>query len=164
MGNCFAILEELTKTSSWGDVVEKSLDGKSELPWGNEDFGTYWILAGHRIREQVANDLTLERFLHKVLPPYTGGPLVLFRGESRERFLADKIGFSWSQDQTVAEMFAAGLNSVGGGLVLRAIFDPAGILTGPNDHSRYLGEHQYTVYPSAAQGIEVVAEFPSNIA
>lgn len=163
MCNCFAILEKLTETSSWGDVVAKSLHGKSELPWGNEDIGTYWIVAGHRIREQVANDRVLVNFLRKVLPPYAGSALVLFRGESRDRFLANKIGLSWSQDQAVAEMFATGLNSFGGGLVLRAVFDPTGIIAEPNDHSRYLGEHQYTVDPSAIQEVEVITEFPSNI-
>lgn len=160
MGGNFAVLERLTDSASWGEIVAKVLRGDLALPWGYEDFGTHWIVAGHRIREQVANDRALVQFLRKVLPPYSGAPLVLFRGESRERFLAGRIGLSWSTDQGVAEMFAGGLNSVGGGLVLRAAFDQGGIIAEPNAHSRYLGEHQYTADPSAARRIEVVVEFP----
>ena len=163
MGSNFAVLEGLTESASWGEVVAQVLGG-GPTPWGNEEFGTYWIVAGHRIREQVANDRVLIQFLRRVLPPYRGSPVVLFRGESRERFLAGKVGLSWSKDQAIAEMFAGGLNSIGGGLVLRAVFDPEGVIAEPNAHSLYLGEHQYTVDPGAAHCIEVIAEFASNAA
>ena len=63
MGSSFAVLEELSKTASWGEVVASALGGYSELPWGNEDFGTHWIVAGHRVREQVADDPALVQFL-----------------------------------------------------------------------------------------------------
>jgi hypothetical protein len=163
MGGDFAILEGLTESASWGEVVAQVVGGGS-APWGIEDFGTYWIVAGHRIREQVANDRVLIQFLRKVLPPYRGSRVVLFRGESRERFLAGKVGLSWSADQATAAMFASGLNSIGGGLVLRAAFEPEGVIAEPNAHSLYLGEHQYTVDPRAAQRVEVIAEFASNAA
>ncbi|ATS52144.1 conserved hypothetical protein [Xanthomonas citri pv. fuscans] len=162
MRSNFAVLEKFTESAAWSEVVADVLGGIPELPWGYEDFGTHWIVAGHRIREQVANDRVLAQFLRKVLPPYSGASLVLFRGESRERFSAGKVGLSWSKDRAIAELFARGLNSIGGGLVLRAAFCPEGIIAAPNAHSFYLGEHQYTVDPSAADRIEVVGKFPSN--
>jgi len=164
MGSHFAVLEELTESGAWKATVAEVLGGRPELPWGKEDFCTHWIVAGHRIREQVSDDRVLVQFLRKVLPPYRGASLVLFRGESSERFSAGKVGLSWSKDRDIAEMFAGGLNSHGGGLVLRATFPPEGIIAAPNAHSVYLGEHQYTVDPSAAQQVEVVGEFPSNAA
>ncbi len=164
MGSHFAVLEELTESAAWRVTVAQVLGGGPTLPWGHEDFCTYWIVAGHRIREQVANDRVLVQFLRKVLPPYRGASLVLFRGESRERFSAGKIGLSWSKHRAIAEMFAGGLNSHGGGLVLRAAFAPEAIIAAPSAHSVYLGEHQYTVDPSAAERIEVVGEFSSNAA
>ncbi|UYK67324.1 hypothetical protein NG831_03775 [Xanthomonas sacchari] len=163
MSKKFAALERLTESGSWSETVAKILGGDSELPWGHEDFGTHWIVAGHRIREQVADDRALVQFLRKILPPYRGAAVVLFRGESRARFLAGNFGLSWSKNQAVAEMFAVGLNSIGGGLVLRAAFSPEAIIAEPNAHSIYLGEYQYTVDPMAAKRTEVITEFPSNV-
>jgi len=165
MGDNFAVLSELTEAESWGRIVRSVLEGTAPQPWGNEDFGTHWIVAGHRIREQVAEDQVLARFLRQVLPPYKDGPVVLYRGESKQRFAAGAIGFSWSHSESVAAMFARGLNAVrGGGVLLRAELDAPAVIAGPNAHSLYLGEHQYTVDPAACQGVAVVAEFPSNAA
>ena len=165
MGHNFAVLSELTETGAWGRTARSVLESSAPLPWGDEDFGTHWIVAGHRIREQVEEDHVLAGFLRKVLPPYGGDPVVLYRGESKQRFAAGAIGFSWSHNESVAVMFARGLNAVGsGGVLLRAELDAPAVIAGPNAHSRYLGEHQYTVDPAACQGIAVVAEFPSNAA
>ena len=165
MGDNFAVLTELTETGAWGRTVRSMLDLRVPQPWGNEDFGTHWIVAGHRIREQVAEDRVLATFLRQVLPPYRDGPVVLYRGESKQRFAAGVIGFSWSTSETVAVMFARGLNAVGGGgVLLRAELDAPAVIAGPNAHSRYLGEHQYTVDPTGCNGVAVVAEFPSNAA
>ena len=165
MGDNFAVLSELTEAGVWGRTARFVLEGSAPLPWGDEDFGTHWIIAGHHIRGQVADDHVLASFLRKVLPSYADGPVVLYRGESKERFAAGAIGFSWSHSESVAAMFARGLNAVGGGgVLLRAELDAPAVIAGPNAHSRYLGEHQYTVDPAACQGIAVVAEFPSSAA
>lgn len=164
MGDNFALLSMLTETGAWGRTV-RSVVGGGPRPWGNEDFGTHWIVAGHRIREQVAEDRLLAKFLRQVLAPYQDGSVVLYRGENQQRFSAGAIGFSWSSDGSVAAMFARGLNAVkGGGVLLRAQLDAPAVIAGPNAHSRYLGEHQYTVDPALCQGITIVAEFSSDAA
>ena len=162
MGNNFAVLTKLTDAGAWGHTVQSICDGGPH-PWGNEDFDTYWIVAGHRIREQVVEDSVLASFLRQVLSPYRDGPVVLYRGENQQRFSAGAIGFSWSRCESVATMFARGLNAVGrGGVLLRATLDAPAVIAGPNRHSQYLGEDQYTVDPALCRGIAVVAEFPSN--
>ena len=164
MGDNYAVLTKLTEAGAWGRTVRSILEG-APPPWAGEDFCTHWIVAGHRIREQVAEDHVLARFLRQSLPPYTNGPVVLYRGENKQRFSAGAIGFSWSRSESVATMFARGLNAVsGGGLLLRAQLDAPAVIAGPNAHSRYLGEDQYTVDPAFCQGVAVVAEFPSNAA
>ena len=165
MGDNFAVLTKLTESGAWGRTVRSMLELSAPHPWGDEDFGTHWIVAGHRIREQVAEDRVLASFLRRVLPPYRDGSVVLYRGESKQRFVAGALGFSWSHSESVAIMFARGLNAVGaGGMLLRAELDAPAVISGPNAHSRYLGEHQYTVDPAVCNGVEVVAEFPSNAA
>jgi hypothetical protein len=158
MVNDLEILQSLTDARTWQQTVQQVLRGEP-LPWKDEDFDTYWIVAGHHIREQVGDDRLLIDFLREVLPPYVGSSVVLFRGESRKRFSVGNIGLSWSQDEAIAEMFAKGLNCMGGGVVLRATFDALAVIAGPNAHSRYLGEHQYTTDPLATRNIEVVSEF-----
>ena len=165
MGDKFAVLSELTESKAWGHTVRSVLEGGTPQPWGDEDFGTHWIVAGHRIREQVAEDRLLAIFLRQFLPPYRGDPILLYRGENKQRFAAGTVGFSWSSSESVATMFAQGLNAVeGGGVLLRAQFDAPAVISGPNAHSQYLGEYQYTVDPAFCQGVAVVAEFTSNAA
>ncbi len=47
-----------------------------------EQFDTYWIEAGHRIREQISDDCLLVSLLRHVLPNYKGNPVKLYRGEN----------------------------------------------------------------------------------
>ena len=163
MSDNFSILSKLTENRAWARTVQSFLEDSKPKPWGHEDFDTYWIVAGHHIREQVANDHLLASFLRRVLPPYRGGTIVLYRGENKQRFAAGVIGLSWSTNVNIATMFAQGLNGVGnGGILLRAQFEPLAVITEPNAHSLYLGEHQYTVDPAFYQDITVLAEFPSE--
>jgi hypothetical protein len=165
MSDNFTVLSQLTESETWHHTVRSILETGAQHPWGDENFGTYWIVAGHRIREQVAEDRLLAIFLRQFLPPYGDGPVVLYRGENRLRFNSGAVGFSWSQSESVASMFARGLNAVrGGGLLLRAQLDAPAVIAGPNAHSLYLGEHQYTVDPALCHDVTVVAEFPSSAA
>jgi hypothetical protein len=162
MTDNIAPLREITSAAAWRGVVESFLAGSAHLPSSPEDFGTYWIEGGHRIREQVADDRLLVKFLRAVLPPYAGGSITLFRGENQDRFSAGLVGFSWTPDSKVASMFAKGLNAVGsGGVLISTTLDSPAIISGPNAHSVYLGEQQFTVDPFAATGIRSVAVFPA---
>lgn len=161
MGPSNSVLDKLTSTKAWGSTVRAILNG-SEAPWGAEDFGSRWILAGHHIREQVSDDRALVELLREFLPPFEGDSLMLYRGENYARFQAGYIGLAWTTDESVALMFGRGLNAVGtGGVLLCAQFPASAIISGPNDHSDYLGESQYTVDPTRCIGMEVLAQFPS---
>ncbi|WP_157673036.1 hypothetical protein [Curvibacter sp. AEP1-3] len=132
------------------------------LPGSVEDFETYWIEAGHRIREQVANDTQVCELLRKLLPPYSGSEMTLYRGENRSRFARGKIGMNWTTEPKVARMFANGLNAIdGGGVLLRAHFPNKKIIAGPNAHSIYLQENQFTVEPPSLDAVEELEYFPS---
>lgn len=162
MSDNIALLREVTATSTWRRVVESFVLESTSLPSDLESFGTYWIEGGHRIREQVADDLLLTQFLRRTLPSYRGGPIALFRGENQDRFSAGSLGFSWTTDPKVATMFASGLNAVGrGGVLITTRLDAPAIISGPNAHSLYLGEQQFTVDPFAVVGIHAVAVFPA---
>lgn len=124
-------------------------------------FGTYWIVAGHHMREQIADDQTLVRLLRHILPPYVNERLDLFRGESRQRFERGCIGLAWTPSSETAAMFAAGLNAFRyGGVLLKASVQTAAIISGPNEHSNYLGESQFTVDPFLLGDMSVIESYP----
>jgi hypothetical protein len=152
---------QTTKSEDWKSCALALLAVPRTHPAISEQFGTYWIEGGHRIREQLADDRLLVRLLRHVLFPYEGSSVILFRGENQERWRAGQIGLAWSADINVARMFGRGLNSVSsGGVLLQGFFEPEAIISGPNEHSRHLGEGQYTVDPTHAENIFLVETFP----
>lgn len=153
---------ETTKNEAWKSRALLLLNEPSPQPEIAEQFGIYWIEGGHRIREQIADDRNLVCLLRHMLPPYEGNALTLFRGENQARWEAGQVGLAWTSDIDVAKMFGRGLNSVlSGGVLLEGCFEPEAIIAGPNVHSCYLGEGQYTIDPSYVANVIVIKKFPS---
>lgn len=127
-----------------------------------EAFDTYWIEAGHHIRSQIGNDSVLMQLLRHLLPTYNGQAIELFRGENKTRWEQKAVGLAWTSNRETARMFGSGLNAVrSGGILLRAWFEPEAIVAGPNPHSTYLGEDQYTVDPSLLINIDTLEFYPA---
>jgi hypothetical protein len=146
----------------WGAYATFLLNERTLTPLAKAQFGTYWIEAGHHIREQIADDRLLVRLLRHLLPPYEGEAIELFRGENRNRWESKIVGLAWTANADTARMFGRGLNAVGaGGVLLRAHFEPEAIICGPNAHSSYLDENQFTVEPFAGTAIAVVEFYPA---
>jgi len=79
-----------------------------------------------------------------------------------DRFHAGRVGFCWTDNREVAEMYASGLNAtVSGGVLLRCEVEPEVIISAPSEHSQYLGEFEYTVNPVALTQIQVLQEYQS---
>jgi hypothetical protein len=126
-----------------------------------DSFGTYWIEAGHHMREQIADDRVLVRLLRHILPPYEGEAMELYRGENLKRWNDHAPGLAWTPNKTKAQMFGSGLNAViSGGVLLRATFKQCAIISAPNHHSKYLGEEQFTIDPFVHTEISAIEFFP----
>jgi hypothetical protein len=159
MGMSLHSLQSIGADGKWRDVAAQLMSGSIRWPVSVEDFETYWIEAGHRIREQVADDT----LVCELLPPYRGDAMTLYMGENRSRFARGKIGLNWTTEVDVARMFASGLNAIdGGGVLLRARFFGSKIIAGPNAHSIYLQEYQFTVEPPPLETIDELEYFPSQ--
>lgn len=146
----------------WGAYATFLLNEREMTSEAIAQFGTYWIEAGHHIREQIADDRILVRLLRHLLPPYEGEAIELFRGENRSRWESKVVGLAWTANPDTARMFGRGLNAIGtGGVLLKASFEPEAIISGPNSHSNYLGENQFTIDPFAGTAISVTEFFPT---
>lgn len=109
-------------------------------------FHTQWHVAHHYIRALVDDDELLMDMLWKWLPRYNGPELLLYRGENIDRFELGSVGTAWTDKESVAKMFASGLNAEGkGGVILESVVPADAIIAGPSAHSIYLGEYEYTV-------------------
>jgi hypothetical protein len=154
------IFRKTTEQKGWKLRTQLLLEVSNISVEMKEEFGTYWIEAGHHIREQISDDRQLVRFLRHLLPPYDGDALTLFRGESLERWINGTVGLAWTPKIEVARMFASGLNSVGsGGVLLAGRFEAKAIISGSNPHSCYLGEEQLTVDPFYGTNLMAIEQF-----
>lgn len=125
-----------------------------------EAFHTHWVESAHQIRSQVADDVCLIKLLRHIFPQYAGNSALLYRGESIDRFRVGSIGLCWTVSVEMARMFARGLNAVNsGGVLLSCVCDKDWIITGPNRHSKYLGEEEYIVDILKVTGIKATEKF-----
>jgi hypothetical protein len=150
----------ITNHNLWSNHVHFLLSQSIHTQETIQQFSTYWIEAGHRIREQISDDRLLVSLLRHVLPTYKGCSVKLFRGENQKRWEAGNIGLAWTTDIDIAIMFARGLNSSPlGGILLEGNFQPEAIICGPNSHSSYLGEEQFTIDPFYITSIVTIEKF-----
>ncbi|OKA28554.1 hypothetical protein BOH74_03525 [Pseudomonas versuta] len=145
----------------WSFFISSLLKGVEVTDEAKAQFHTVWIELGGRIRNQVGDDRALSEMLSVLLPKYGGEKIRLYRGESSERYKAGRIGFCWTPRIDKAEMFGGGLNAYygDGGMLLAFNADPASIISGPNEHSRYLNEHEHTVDPFSISDIEILKTY-----
>ena len=156
-------LRSISTRGQWRELATQIISGSAQLPSSVEDFETYWIEAGHKVRAQIADDPKLSELLRATLPAYRGEDKTLYRGENKWRFQRGIIGLNWTTEEKVARMFASGLNAInGGGALLRATFSAHEIIGGPNKHSIYLQEYQFTVDPPQLEIVELLEYFPQS--
>lgn len=155
------IFTAISDDRRWKSIAETVVEGREPAPFPFDQFGSYWITFGRHIREQIANDRLLRDFLRRTLPPYEGETVTLFRGENLERWSAGVVGFAWTPDIAVARRFGKGLNAdQTGGVLLKCIMSPTSIISGPNAHSNYLGEQQFTIDPFVVSGVNELERYP----
>src|SRR6267154_6909097 len=100
----------ITEQKQWGSHAALLLNGDRPKPEETDQFATFWIERGHRMREQIADDQKLVRLLRHMLPPYEGVAIELFRGENKSRWTSGAIGLAWTPNAETARMYARGLN------------------------------------------------------
>jgi hypothetical protein len=121
-------------------------------------FAELWIVNGDDIRDQVNDDLALIGALRQLLPPYRGGPLTLYRGDSAFNRRRRTYGHSWTSSLDTARGFAYGVWRAfdGGSVVLKSIVPPAAIICAPALQGDDYGEDEYLVDRRKLGRVEVI--------
>lgn len=148
--------------ATWKSAFEYIDNNFSDLHINRMGAHRIWIESGGHLRRKIQDDSLILSVLKKVLPSYQGPGLTLYRGECRFLYEQGKIGFCWSPDIEVAELFGRGLNAIeSGGVLLKAYAPATAVISGPNDHSvNYLRETEFTCNPNLLESLELIKYFP----
>lgn len=148
----------------WPKVFGFLIENKQTFKFDSEKIHALWTVNGGHLRRKTKNDNLVLEVLLKFMPKYTGKGMILYRGECRFLYDANKIGFCWSPNIDIATSFAKGLNSIeSGGVLLKAYVPSHSIISAPNDHSiRQMEEYEYTCNPKLLENIQVVQMFDKN--
>lgn len=153
--------ERTTDLGNWKAVASRIVARKRIRQTFRLKFQIYWTMAGHHIRAQIGDDRILVTLLKVVLPKYDGPDMVLFRGENADRLTINRVGMCWSASEGIARMFGRGLNAMhSGGVLLKCQVPAEAIIAGPSNHSRYLGEEEFTVDSALLSRVEIMERYP----
>ena len=95
--------KELSREECWQEFFIRAAQVLSISSVAQKNFLTWWTQLGWAARSyQVKDDDVLLDGLWKLLPPYAGRPIDLYRGQSRN----EKVGASWTSSLMVARKFA----------------------------------------------------------
>jgi hypothetical protein len=124
-----------------------------------------WVHDGDVLRDSVTNDLLLCDALRNILPPYQGGPVLLFRGESWSNHRRRTYGLSWTDDRVVAESFANNKRKFfyEGTTVLETLAPPEAIICVPRlciDDLPHDVEAEYLVDRRRLRSVKMIAKYP----
>ncbi|QAU44197.1 hypothetical protein [Bradyrhizobium guangzhouense] len=145
-----ALLVEAMNDTEWAPGLLRKLATLPDVPDSSRAMMlSAWIRWGDSWRNNVNNDVLLIDTLRNLLPPYRGGEVRLFRGDSAFNRRRRTYGMSWTVDRIVAESFAEGNASMydGGTVVLETLAPSTAIICVPHDHIEhaYAGEVEYLV-------------------
>lgn len=121
-----------------------------------DEFHQFWIKRGMFICQQINNDELLRDVLRKLLPPYKGEEITLYRGENIKDYRENRIGFCWTSDLKTAKKFSTRNAYNNSKLILSGRFGKNSIISGIHPHSEYLNEQEYTVDPFKITNITVI--------
>ncbi len=153
-----AAMRALDRLGCWREALGQFMS----WPSPNESLGaalvSFWVTYGFHIASSLKGDLILCDVFKRVLPPYMGRGLTLYRGELNSRHMARVYGHSWTPKRDIAEMFAnRRYPGEGQGVVLEIEATPEMIIATPSAHSSRLGEQEYLIDPRLIQVVRVLS-------
>ncbi|MGO7133427.1 hypothetical protein AB9E06_21475 [Rhizobium leguminosarum] len=140
-------IEGLAYTDAWRAAF-LAIRGKANPSMAFRlEMGGVWSLHGSMIRNGVNDDLLVADALRRILPPYDGSDMTLFRGEGFNNRRRRVYGLCWSSEEGVARSFAKDQASDyrQGAVVLKAFVPKEAIVASIHDLDPENGESEYLV-------------------
>ncbi len=98
---------EIDEVCGWPAVLETVIRTRRIFRTSaKETFLSLWAIFGGGIRTDVRDDLRLMKALRKLLPPYDGPDMILYRSETRDNWDRGTYGISWSAQRVLAKSVA----------------------------------------------------------
>jgi len=95
--------KEINRGNCWREFFVRVAQVPNVSAEAQKGFFPWWLQLGWGIRSHlIKDDDVLLNGLWKLLPPYTGAPIDLYRGQGRD----EKVGASWTSSLMVASKFA----------------------------------------------------------
>lgn len=158
---CSGDYDHKLPASIWPRVFRYIVENHTALELQRDKVHMLWTVSGGNLRDKIRDDNLVASVLRLTMPGYAEEGLILYRGECRFLFDGGQIGFCWTPDRSVAEMFARGRNAIeSGGVLLSAYAPRAAIFAAPNPHSAgHMREFEYTCDPHLLENIEVIGSY-----
>ena len=121
-----------------------------------DEFYKFWIERGMFVRKQINNDELLRNLLRKLLPPYQGEEITLYRGENIKDYRKNRIGFCWNSDLKIAKRFSTRNAYNNSKLILSGRFDKDSIITKIHSQDDYMDESEYIIDPFKITNITII--------
>jgi hypothetical protein len=123
-----------------------------------ERFVWVWLEWGDSLRSQVNNDVVLLDALWKLLPPYKGPAMTLYRGELFANRQYRTYGMSWTKYRDMGEGYAKLRSCPGGSVLLETIAEPGAIICAcPRSEDK--GEGEFVVDRRRLGKVRVLERF-----
>ena len=154
----FDAIGELELTGTWRQALVAVSRLQAVPPATRDTFLVIWKDHGDHIRSEANDDAALIAGLRRLLPPYTGGPMVLYRGCSAWNRRRRTYGMSWTASREVAEGFAEGMWRIfqGGSVVLAVEAPPDSIICALALLDNSYGEDEYLVDRRRLRNVRVL--------
>jgi hypothetical protein len=157
------MLESLDTTGLWKPVMRKIATLFHVPPGMRRTWRSLWRHSGDHIRGEVGDDLLLIAALGKLLRPYRGPSLTLYRGELSDNRRRRTYGLSWSLSIDVADGFASSpgrRQADGGSVLLRAVVQPEAIICMIPKTDDIYGEAECLVDRRLLTRVDVLRRYP----
>jgi hypothetical protein len=156
-------LPELDRWFCWKEAMRRVIHIEGDLRYDlRMSFYTTWVHHGDHIRLAIDDDLLLIEALRKLLPPYGGSDMTLYRGECMPNRKRRTYGPSWTSSKNVARDFAEIFHrcSDGGAVLLKARVPKVNIIAKLNKGYDPLQEREYLVDRRNLKDVYVLKTFP----
>ena len=117
-----------------------------------------WLRHGDHLRQEVSDDLLLADGLRRLLPAYSAGPVILWRGDSFYNRRRRTYGLSWTSSEEVGRSFMNGIwRTLEDGSVLLKTEAPAdAVICSPLMLGDHYGEAEYLVDRRRLAKVEII--------